>query len=570
MTVGSVTRHAVPTTQADRCSFIVGCCEVKPAAPEQSSVSAKMTLEYRVLGPLEVLAAGRPLKLGGSRPRAVLAVLLLHAGHLVPASKLIDDVWPDTPPGTAPNVLQGYVSQLRKVLGRDAIETREPGYILRVAHEALDLHVFQRLASESAELVERGQAEDGAALLHQAIGLWRGPALADVAEESILRTEAARLDELKVVVLERRIAADLACGRDAELVGELESLVAAHPLREQPRALLMLALYRCGRQADALTAYRAARATLVEELGLEPGSALQELERKILGHDPSLDLEPRHHTTPRASKTIVLAALDLGATEPLIAIGEPLAGVGVGRELVLASTVTDATELGAASSHLKDLRDAILARGTAARAAAFTSLTPGIDLTRLATEQDADLLLVDAPGRLLEDSRLSNLLEDTPCDVAVLVSGDPGGDAVVVPFGGAEHDWSAVELAAWFSMGTGARLQLAGATTGPRGGDASRLLANASLAVQHAFGVHAEPLLVEPTAEALTDATRHAALVVVGLTDRWRREGLGHVRTALAASRHHPTLLIRRGLRPGGLGPRASQTQFTWTIRPGA
>ena len=177
-------------------------------------------------------------------------------------------------------------------------------------------------------------------------------------------------------------------------------------------------------------------------------------------------------------------------------------------------------------------------------------------------------MLVDAPDRLLEDGRLLTLLEDAPCDVAVLIDGAPGGDAVVVPFTGAEHDWSAVELGAWFALGTELPLVLAGASSGAEGGDASRVLASASLAVQRAFGVHAEPLLVEPTAEALVAATQDAALVIVGLTDRWRREGIGHARATLAASSHHPTLLVRRGLRPGGLGPRSSETRFTWTVGP--
>ena len=528
-----------------------------------------MHREFRVLGPLEALVDGEPKKLGGVLPRAVLAVLLLHPGQVVPASKLIDEVWSEDPPETAQNVLQGYVSQLRKVLGRDAIETREPGYVLRMDHDASDLHRFEQLASDGAELVERGRAEDGATLLRESLALWRGPALADVADEGVLAAEASRLDELRLVVLERRIEADLACGRHADLVGELDALVAQHPLREQPRALQMLALYRCGRQADALAAYRSARGKLVEELGIEPGAPLQDLERKILGHDASLDLASGRVRDERlAARTILLVALDLQSVGELVAVCEPLARVGGQRELVLASTVTDASTLPAASARLKALRDDLLARGVDARAAAFTSLAPGVDFTRLATDQSADVLVVDAPDRLLEDARLLGMLEDAPCDVAVLVGGAHGGDAVIVPFAGAEHDWSAVELGAWYSLGSDLPLQLAGAATSPAGDDASRLLASASLAVQRAFGVHAEPLLVEPAADSLLAATRHAALVVVGLTDRWKREGIGHARTALAASPHHPTLLVRRGLRPGGLGPRSSQTHFTWTVRP--
>jgi DNA-binding SARP family transcriptional activator len=530
---------------------------------------AAVSTEFRVLGPLEALVDGTPVKLGGFRPRAVLAVLLLHSGQVVSTSRIIDEVWAEDPPETAANVVQGYVSQLRKELGRETIETREPGYLLEVDHDSLDLHSFERLVSDGAELLERGRAEDAAVLLQESLALWRGPALADVADEGVLRAAAARLDELRLVALERRIEADLACGRHAQLVGELEELAAEYPLRERPRALQMLALYRCGRQADALAAYRTARGKLVDELGLEPGSELQELERAILQHDPGLDLESSRRRESMSGRVILVAALELEAAATLLPLVEPLARVAGSREIVVASTVADAGELATASAYLRTLREELEARNMDVRAAAFTSVMPGSDLSRLAAEQEAELVLVDAPDRLLEDGRLLTLLEDAPCDVAVLVDGAPGGNAVVVPFTGAEHDWSAVELGAWFALGTELPLVLAGASHSAEGGDASRALASASLAVQRAFGVHAEPMLVEPAPEALVEATRDAALVVVGLTDRWRREGIGHARAALAASPHHPTMLVRRGLRPGGLGPRSSATRFTWTVGPG-
>jgi DNA-binding SARP family transcriptional activator len=528
-----------------------------------------VSTEFRVLGPLEALTDGRPVKLGGPRSRAVLAVLLLHSGQVVSTSRLIDEVWAEDPPDTAANVLQGYVSQLRKELGRYAIETREPGYLLRVDHDAFDLHRFERLVSDGIEQLERGRAEDAAALLREALALWRGPALADVADEGVLRQAAARLDELRLVALERRIEADLAYGRHTEVVGELEGLVAEYPLRERPRALHILALYRCGRQADALAAYREARTTLVDELGIEPGTQLQELERAILQHDPALDLETsRRSESMSGTRSILVASLELEAVATLLPLAEPLARVTGPHELVLASTVANASELASASAYLRRLREELATRGVEARSAAFTSVMPGADLSRLAAEQEAELVLVDAPDRLLEDTRLLALLEDAPCDVAVLVDGEAGGDAVIVPFTGAEHDWSAVELGSWFALGTDLPLVLAGASSSADGADASRALASASLAVQRAFGVHAEPLLVEPAAGALVEATRDAALVVVGLTDRWRRDGIGHARAALAASPHHPTLIVRRGLRPGGLGPRSSGTRFTWTVGP--
>jgi hypothetical protein len=185
---------------------------------------------------------------------------------------------------------------------------------------------------------------------------------------------------------------------------------------------------------------------------------------------------------------------------------------------------------------------------------------------RLATEQDVDLLLTDAPERLLEDGRLLTVLGQAPCDVAVLVGGGIEPGPVLVPFTGATHDWAAVELGAWLARNTGVKLLVAGASTGVGGRDASRLLASVSLAVQQALGVPAEPLLVEPVPAALTQAAADSGVVVVGLTDRWRQEGLGRVRTALATRTPGPTLLVRRGARPGGLAPREQATRFTWTI----
>jgi DNA-binding SARP family transcriptional activator len=525
-------------------------------------------VEYRLLGPLEAVDSGRLLKLGGLRPRGVLAILLLHAGQVVPASKLIDEVWGDDPPETAANLLQGYVSQLRKELGRDAIATREPGYVLWADREALDLHRFERLAADGTAALGANQADDASRLLREALALWRGPALADVAEEGVARAAASRLDELRLLAVERRVEADLACARHAEVVGEVETLVAEYPLRERPRALHMLALYRCGRQADALAAYRAARATLVEELGIEPSASLQDLERAILRQDPELGLESsRQRDAAPAAHVILVAALSADAAADLVALAAPLAVVS-DRELVLVAPVTHAAALPEAALLLRNLREGLVERGIAARAAAFTSVTPGADLGRLATEQEANLLLVNAPDGLLEDARLLVLLDDAPCDVGVVVGAGAVEGPVLVPFTGVENDWSAVELGAWMSRAAQTPLRLAGASTGIAGRDSSRLLASASLAVQRVLGVDTEPLLVDPTPEALVAAAADAGAVVVGLTDRWRREGLGRARTALATAGGRPTVLVRRGLRPGGLAPRDSDTRFTWTIGP--
>jgi hypothetical protein len=374
---------------------------------------------------------------------------------------------------------------------------------------------------------------------------------------------------MRLAALERAIEADLARGRDAELVAELDTLVTAHPLHERFRAQQMLALYRCGRQADALEAYRRARSTLVAELGIEPGSPLREMQRAILDQDPAL-MPARDAVSPLAPdpRRIMAAAFAAAALERLVALGEPLAGGE--REVLIATSVSSADELGDATRRLAALQDGAAQRGVMARIAAFTSLTPGHDLARLAAEQDVELLVVDAPDGMLEDARLLALLDDAPCDVAILVGAQaPRSGPVLVPFSGAGHDWAAVELGAWLARSRACALQLAGASTGSDGRDASRLLANASLAVQRGLGITAEPLIVDPSAEALVAVARAAGVVVTGLTDRWRAQGLGRTRTALAVERGVTTVLVRRGLRPGGLAPADDGTRFTWTIAPG-
>jgi DNA-binding SARP family transcriptional activator len=232
-------------------------------------------VELRLLGPLELLCAGSPASLGG-KPRALLARLALNLGEAVSVDRLVEDLWGEGAPESAAHAIQVYVSQVRKALGpaRAALATRGPGYALELAPPAVDAQRF-------AGLVDEGRFGD-------ALSLWRGPALADFAYEPFAQVEIARLEELRQRCIEGRIEADLAAGRHAELVAELEALVAGEPLRERLRALLMLALYRSGRQADALAAYRAARETLVEELGIEPGPELRELEAAILRQDESL------------------------------------------------------------------------------------------------------------------------------------------------------------------------------------------------------------------------------------------------------------------------------------------
>src|ERR671931_2569039 len=244
--------------------------------------------EFRVLGPVEASVGGEPIGLPAAKPRALLAALLLDRNRVVPVSRLIDDLWGELPPETAMKALQGYVSQLRKAIGPERLLTRPPGYELRVEDGELDLDRFERLAREGRGLLAAGGSKAAAKRLGEALELWRGPPLAEFSEP-FARDAGARLEDERLAALEERIDADLALGRHDRLVPELEELVAREPLRERPRAQLMLALYRSGRQADALELYRRTRETLSEELGIEPSLELQELERKMLQHDPSLE-----------------------------------------------------------------------------------------------------------------------------------------------------------------------------------------------------------------------------------------------------------------------------------------
>ena len=249
-------------------------------------------MEYRILGPLEVAANGRAVPLGGTKQRALLAVLLLHRNSVVPTDRLVEDLWGADAPAAAAKTVQVHVSRLRKALGNTALETRAGGYALNLDTASFDLVRFEELTRDGRVKLAAGDPVAARAAFADALSLWRGPPLADFAYEPFAQTEIARLEELRVGALEDRIDADLALGEHGSVVPELEALVAAHPLRERLRRQLMLALYRSGRQADALGAYREARGAL-DELGIEPARALRELEAAILRHDPALDLAVR-------------------------------------------------------------------------------------------------------------------------------------------------------------------------------------------------------------------------------------------------------------------------------------
>jgi DNA-binding SARP family transcriptional activator len=271
-----------------------------------------VVLEFRILGPLEILRDGEAIRLGGRKQRSIAALFVLHAGEFLSSDRLIEELWEGYDDG-APARLQVHISQFRKALGEDAgvLETRPGGYALAAGPDAVDAARFERLTREGRDALAAGDARTAARTLREALALWRGPALGDLAFEPVGERAAARLEELRLAAQEDRIEADLALGRDQELVAELEDLVAAHPLREQPRAQLILALYRCGRQADALRAYSDARTELADE-GLEPGPELAALQMAVLRQDPALLIdhdEAERRRQPAASASDALAGV---------------------------------------------------------------------------------------------------------------------------------------------------------------------------------------------------------------------------------------------------------------------
>jgi DNA-binding SARP family transcriptional activator len=277
-------------------------------------------IEFRILGPLEVVADGNSLPLGGTRQRALLALLLLEAGRVVSTDRLTDAIWSGSPPRTHSASLQNFVAQLRKVLGPETIELRPPGYVMRVEAGQLDLANVRRLVDEARASDPLRRAR----LLGDALALWRGEPLAELAYEPFAQVEIARLTELRVGLQEERAEAELALGRHGELVRDLEALVREHPLRERLRGQLMLALYRSGRQAEALDVYRQGRKVLVDTLGIEPSPLLQQLHASILRQEAPA---PGAGTTPSPEHFEDVVGLLLGGRVTIVLAGdaEPLA-----------------------------------------------------------------------------------------------------------------------------------------------------------------------------------------------------------------------------------------------------
>src|SRR4051794_23508045 len=288
-------------------------------------------MELRVLGPFDAQDGGTPLALGSPKARALLARLVIDANRAVSTSQLVDDLWGDDVPETARKMIQVYVSHLRKVLPADVLVTRPPGYLLELPPESIDLIRFMRLRDEGRAALGADDARTAAARFRDALELWRGPALAEFSEP-FARTEAAHLDELRVTCLEDRIASDLELGSHPDVVGELETLVAEHPLRETLHRHLILALYRSGRQAEALAAYERFRRSLDDELGLEPSRALKALQLRVLNQDASLELATAGAAVvpapvPRAPKPETL----VGRSDELGLLGHAFAAASTGR-----------------------------------------------------------------------------------------------------------------------------------------------------------------------------------------------------------------------------------------------
>jgi DNA-binding SARP family transcriptional activator len=318
-------------------------------------------VEFRLLGPLEVRDQERVLELGGPKRRALLALLALRANEVISTDRLIEDLWGEQPPSSAITALHGHVSRLRKLLndqgsGKQFLRTRAPGYVLELSADELDLHRFERLREEARALQGGGNLADAAGRLREALALWRGPPLADLAYERFARDEAPRLEELRLAAVEERIEIELALGRDGDLTAELEALVAQHPLRETFVRQHMLALYRSGRQAEALEAYQQGRRRLVEELGIEPGRSLSKLHQAILRQDPALDPFTRPETVGVARGTGFvgrereLAELSAGLEDAFagrgrlfLLVGEP----GIGKSRIAEETAVRARARGA-------------------------------------------------------------------------------------------------------------------------------------------------------------------------------------------------------------------------------
>jgi predicted ATPase/DNA-binding SARP family transcriptional activator len=403
------------------------------------------------------------LPLTAAKQKSILALLLLHRGEVVSVDRLQEGLWGERPPATAPTALQGYVSQLRRLLetgeegGGSLLVTRSPGYLLAAAPDQLDLTRFERLTAGGREALAAGEPARAATMLAEALALWRGPPLADFAYEAWVQAAIGRLEELRLSALEDRIEADLACGRHGELVGELESLISEQPLRERLRAQLMLALYRAGRQADALEAYQAARRTLVEELGIEPSSEVQSLNHAILNQDEALAAPPRAAAARGAIELPVPARPLVGREHELRELVELLRGEeirlltmtgagGTGKTrlaLEVAATLVDEYPDGVFFVSLAPIRDPALVVPTIAKTIGVSEQGGKPPAETLADELGAKktLLLLDNFEQVVEAApAVAELLARAPKLKVLVTSREPLQL-------GAEHEYQVPALA---------------------------------------------------------------------------------------------------------------------------
>jgi YVTN family beta-propeller protein len=383
-------------------------------------------VEFRILGALEVVEQGRPLELGGPKQRALLAVLLLSRGEVVSTDRLIDELWGEQAPARAVKTVQVYVSNLRKVLADGLLITRGRGYALVVEADQLDLGRFEALVASGRDAMQAGDARVAGGRLREGLALWRGPPLADFAYEAFAQNEIARLEETRLAALEQRIEADLTLGEHAALVGELESLVREHPVREGLQAQLMLALYRSGRQAEALERYRQARRELLEGLGIEPGPALQELEGAILAQDPAL------RPTVRRSPV------------------ERLAGGPARRRAVVVAAIAAVVLVIATVA-------AVLTRGRSASAPISLRANSLGLIDRATGRLRSSVPIAGTPARLRIDGRRVWVTSDDSRTVS-LVDSSTGAIARVVPVGTFPSDLAVGEGALWMVNSQSGRL----------------------------------------------------------------------------------------------------------------
>ena len=374
-----------------------------------------LVVEFRILGPLEVVDDDRAVVLGGQKQRALLGLLIVRAGQVVSTDKLVEELWGEEPPKAAKNSLQNLVVQLRKLLGPDALVTRPPGYVLQVESGQTDLGRFELLVAQARTAEPAARA----AGLREALALWRGPPLADLAFESFALVETRRLEELRLEALEERIDADLALGAGAELVPELETLVREYPVRERPRGQLMLALYRSGRQAEALDAYHAARASLSDELGIDPSPQLQQLYGQILRQEGALQpsVPTRSATTDHYGD--VVKALLGGRLVPVLGAGVNIGGDGAHALPGLAEVAAFLAEsFECPPGHERDL----------ARVSEYVALTKGVgplyDELHALYDRDyepgaAHRLFADSAARLRERGLPHSLIVTTNFDVSL-------------------------------------------------------------------------------------------------------------------------------------------------------